>query len=67
MIAAIDTMKTVLQVDSVDGFRNLIRRVKAGRIGLLYQGTIATYLSSVMGHYPWVCDCFDILAFSSFI
>ena len=34
----IDTCKTVLQVDSAEGFRNLMRRVKAGKIGLLYQG-----------------------------
>ena len=30
--------KTVLQVDSAEGFQNLMRRVKAGKMGLLYQG-----------------------------
>ncbi len=35
----IDTCKTVLQVDSVDGFRNLMRKVKAGKVYVLYQGT----------------------------
>lgn len=34
----IDTCKTVLQVDSVDGFRSLMRKVKAGKIFVLYQG-----------------------------
>ncbi len=34
----IDTCKTVLQVDSVDGFRNLMRKVKAGKIHVLYNG-----------------------------
>ncbi|GKZ00103.1 hypothetical protein MPSEU_000963700 [Mayamaea pseudoterrestris] len=53
VLMPIDTMKTVLQVDSVEGFRNLMRRIKAGRFGLLYQGTFATYISSVMGHFPW--------------
>lgn len=47
-------MKTVLQVDSIEGFRGLLRRVKAGQFHLLYQGAFATYVSSVMGHYPWV-------------
>ena len=49
----LDTCKTVLQVDSVEGFRNLMRRVKAGKIGVLYQGAIANALSALMGHYPW--------------
>mmetsp|Transcript_14802 Transcript_14802/g.21837 ORF Transcript_14802/g.21837 Transcript_14802/m.21837 type:complete len:406 (-) Transcript_14802:1510-2727(-) len=49
----IDTCKTVLQVDSVEGFRNLIRRVKAGNIGVLYQGMFANALSSFVGHFPW--------------
>jgi hypothetical protein len=53
--SAIDTMKTVLQVDSTEGFRNLLRRVGTGNFALLYQGAYATYVSSVLGHYPWVC------------
>ena len=52
--AAIDTMKTVLQVDSAEGFRGLMRRLKAGRIDVLYQGAMATAVSSILGHYPWV-------------
>jgi len=53
MLMPIDTCKTVLQVDSVDGFKNLMRRVKAGKIGVLYQGAIANALSAFVGHYPW--------------
>ena len=34
----IDTCKTVLQIDSTDGFRNLMRKVKSGNINVLYQG-----------------------------
>jgi len=34
----IDTCKTVLQVDSNEGFRNLIAKVKAGNIEVLYSG-----------------------------
>jgi hypothetical protein len=51
---AIDTMKTVLQVDSVEGFRSLMRRVRRGRIDVLFQGSIATAVSAILGHYPWV-------------
>lgn len=47
-------MKTVLQVDSAEGFRGLMRRVKAGRVDVLYQGAVATAISSILGHYPWV-------------
>jgi hypothetical protein len=46
-------MKTVLQVDSTEGFRNLMRCVKAGKISVLYQGSYANAIASVMGHYPW--------------
>lgn len=53
IIMPIDTCKTVLQVDSVEGFRNLMRRVKAGKISVLYQGAIANALSAFLGHYPW--------------
>lgn len=30
-----------------------MRRVRAGKIGALYQGSLATAVSSVVGHYPW--------------
>ncbi len=47
-------MKTVLQVDSVEGFRSLIRRLRNGRIDVLFQGATATCVSAILGHYPWV-------------
>jgi hypothetical protein len=53
ILMPIDTCKTVLQVDSKDGFRSLIRRIRAGHVGVLYQGAIANAISSIMGHYPW--------------
>ena len=53
LLMPIDTCKTVLQVDSVEGFRHLMRRVKAGKIGVLYQGSLANALSAFVGHYPW--------------
>lgn len=53
LLMPIDTCKTVLQVDSREGFRALIRRVRAGKISALYQGAVATAVSSAIGHYPW--------------
>ncbi len=53
LLMPIDTCKTVLQVDSGEGFRALMRRVRAGKISALYQGAAATAVSSVIGHYPW--------------
>lgn len=47
-------MKTVLQVDSAEGFRSLLRRVRAGRVDVLFEGSIATAVSAILGHYPWV-------------
>ena len=49
----IDTCKTVLQVDSVDGFKTLLRKVKDGKINVLYTGAIANAFSAIAAHYPW--------------
>ena len=38
ILMPIDTCKTVLQVDSAEGFRNLMRKVRVGKIHVLYQG-----------------------------
>jgi len=53
MLMPIDTCKTVLQVDSYEGFRNLMRKVRIGNIGVLYQGMFAQAISAVVAHYPW--------------
>jgi Mitochondrial carrier protein len=53
ILMPIDTAKTVLQVDSAEGFRNLMRRVKAGRITVLYEGALAAAFAAIIGHYPW--------------
>jgi len=49
----IDTCKTVLQVDSTVGFRNMMRKVKSGKLSVLYQGSLANALGAIVGHYPW--------------
>lgn len=53
VIMPLDTCKTVLQVDAAEGFRNLIRKVRLGKIGVLYQGAFAAAVSSIISHYPW--------------
>lgn len=53
MLMPIDTIKTVLQVDSMDGFRSLMRRIKMGKIMVLYEGAAAVAIMGVVGHYPW--------------
>jgi Mitochondrial carrier protein len=53
LLMPIDTCKTVLQVDSQEGFRNLMKRVREGKISVLYAGSIATAVSAIIGHYPW--------------
>jgi hypothetical protein len=57
---AIDTIKTVLQVDSVEGFRSLMRRVNAGNFNVLYEGAFANAISAILGHYPWVSGLISI-------
>lgn len=49
----IDTMKTVLQVDSLEGFKSLMRRLKMGKFMVLYEGAAAVAIMGVVGHYPW--------------
>lgn len=53
LLMPIDTCKTVLQVDSEQGFRDLIRKVKSGKISVLYQGGLANAIAAICAHYPW--------------
>lgn len=66
VLMPIDTCKTVLQVDSVEGFRGLMRKVRAGKISALYQGAGANALSAIAAHYPWFYT-FRTLSKSSFL
>mmetsp|Transcript_13899 Transcript_13899/g.20792 ORF Transcript_13899/g.20792 Transcript_13899/m.20792 type:complete len:333 (+) Transcript_13899:55-1053(+) len=50
----IDTCKTVLQVDGSPGYNKLMDKVwREGKVSLLYQGTVATMVTTVVAHYPW--------------
>jgi hypothetical protein len=53
LLMPIDTCKTVLQVDSKEGFRELMRKVRSGKLYLLYEGAIASALSSSLSNWPW--------------
>ena len=54
LLMPIDTCKTVLQVEGREGFKLLRSKVvKEGQLSLLYQGAVATALSTMAGHYPW--------------
>ncbi|KAI9010214.1 mitochondrial carrier domain-containing protein [Hyaloraphidium curvatum] len=53
LLMPIDTCKTVLQVDGRAGLQTLLREVRNGRPGLLFEGTVATAVANVLGHYPW--------------
>jgi hypothetical protein len=53
ILMPIDTCKTVLQVGGTLGFRNMMSKVYKGEMSLLYEGTTATLLSSIISHYPW--------------
>jgi len=66
ILMPIDTCKTVLQVESVEGFRNLMKKVEEGNINLLYAGCLANFVFSMMSHYPWFYT-YNFLSRSIFI
>jgi len=65
ILMPIDTCKTVLQVESVEGFRNLMRKVRAKKFNVLYEGSIANAVSAIASHYPWFYT-YNFLSGSSF-
>lgn len=53
LLMPVDTCKVILQVESAEGLRNLMRKVRGGKIGLLYSGAFAQATSAIIAHYPW--------------
>lgn len=54
ILMPIDTCKTILQVNGRNGLCLLFEQVfKNGKFSLLYQGSIATMVSTFFSHYPW--------------
>ena len=46
-------MKTTLQVRGKDGYDQVVAKVKAEGIPVLFQGALANALASFVGNYPW--------------
>jgi len=53
LIVPVETCKTILQVDGLNGFNSLSSQLRSGRIGLLYEGAAASLLATISSHYPW--------------
>jgi hypothetical protein len=47
----VDTVKTTMQVTG--RFSNVVTKVKAGGVPVLYQGSLAAASATFVGHYPW--------------
>lgn len=47
----IDTVKTTMQVTGK--FSNVVNKVKAGGVPVLYHGSLAAASATFVGHYPW--------------
>ena len=52
-LTPVDTFKTTLQVQGNAAFNMLKDKVKAGGVGVLYNGAAANFAASLVGNYPW--------------
>jgi len=53
MLMPIDAMKTTLQVQGKEGVNLLVKKVQSRGFNSLYDGALATYSATLMGHFPW--------------
>lgn len=49
----IDTIKTSLQVQGKEGFKNVITKVKTSGPQVLFHGSVASASATWVGHFPW--------------
>jgi len=49
----IDTVKTILQVEGKPGFSILMAKFKQNGVRVFYQGAMAAFSATFVGHYPW--------------
>lgn len=49
----IDTCKTIMQVEGKNGISILRNKIKSNGVKVLYHGSYATCLSTMIGHFPW--------------
>lgn len=52
-LTPVDTFKTTLQVQGNAAFNMLKDKVKAGGVGVLYNGAAANFAANWVGNYPW--------------
>ena len=52
-LTPVDTFKTTLQVQGNAAFNLLKDKVKAGGVGVLYNGAAANFAANWVGNYPW--------------
>jgi len=54
ILMPIDTSKTAMQVEGVQGLSQLKEKViKIGNPSPLYQGSLASAAATAVGHFPW--------------
>ena len=53
LITPIDALKTTLQVKGAQGLSVLAARISSDGVLTLYSGALASFLATLMGHYPW--------------
>jgi hypothetical protein len=49
----IDTIKTNMQVQGKEGFKNVITKVKTNGPQILFHGSVASASATWVGHFPW--------------
>lgn len=52
-ILPIDTCKSTLQVNGKDGLKMLREKIGRHGTGVLYHGSVASGVSTMVGHFPW--------------
>ena len=53
IITPLDTMKTTMQVSGLPGWNQLIGKVRKYGLFTLYNGALANWGATLVGHYPW--------------
>ena len=49
----IDTYKTTLQVNGINGVENLKNKIRTSGFKVLYNGSAGVFAATLMGHFPW--------------
>jgi Mitochondrial carrier protein len=60
LITPLDTIKTIMQVKGKEGLSVLGAKVKTTGVGVMWHGSMATFIATGIGYYPWFLT-FNIL------